>query len=200
VNKLKSLKESWDKIELYIISLWLLFLLIIITTIKIPIYFGHDWVFIGVKKILLSNIVPSVAIFFLLLGFVFVSRFKYKVSGSMRTPFKITKIENNNYEHLTFLSTYIIPLIAFDLSQIKYLLVLIILLIAIGGIYVKTDMFYANPSLALLGYQVYKVDGIFRTGTRENIIIISRQKVSLGMRVSYKKLNEKIYFVRVINE
>lgn len=128
------------------------------------------------------------------------SRFKYKLEGSMRTPFKITKIENANYEHLTFLSTYIIPLIAFDLQQLRYALVLLILLIAIGAIYVKTNMFHANPSLALLGYHIYKVDGEFRTGVREGITIISRQKLSISEKVSYKKLGEKIYYVRLQNE
>jgi hypothetical protein len=174
--------------------------LIIIITIKIPVYFGEDWVFIGFKKLLLTNVIPFISLLFLILGLACVSRFKYKLEGSMRTPFKITKIENMNYEHLTFLSTYIIPLIAFDLSKIKYAFVLLILLIAIGAIYVKTDMFHANPSLALLGYHIYKVDGDFRTGSRQDIIIISRQKLSLNLKVSYRKLGEKIYYVRVQNE
>lgn len=102
-----------------------------------------------------------------------------------------------NYEHLTFLSTYIIPLIAFDLSKVKYAIVLLILLVAIGAIYVKTDMFHANPSLALIGYHIYKIDGEFRTGSKQEIIIISRQKLSLSQKVSYRKLGEKIYYVRV---
>lgn len=174
--------------------------MILIITIKVPISLGEDWTFIGVKKLLSTNIIPIISLFFLILGLACVSRFKYKLEGSMRTPFKITKIENKNYEHLTFLSTYIIPLIAFDLSKIKYAIVLLILLVAIGAIYVKTDMFHANPSLALLGYHIYKADGNFRTGPKQDIIIISRQKISLNQRVSYKRLDEKIYFVRVQNE
>jgi hypothetical protein len=180
--------------------LWLLFLLIVITTINVPVYFEDDWKFVGIKKLLILNIIPLISFSFLILGLIFVSRFKYKLSGSMKTPFKISKIENTNYEHLTFLSTYIIPLVAFDLSKIKYAIVLLILLIAIGTIYIKTDMFYANPSLALIGYHIYKVDGTFRTGTRQGIIIISRQKVHHEQKVSYKQLSEKIYYVRVVNE
>jgi hypothetical protein len=33
----------WGKIELFIISLWLLFVLILVATIHIPIYFEDDW-------------------------------------------------------------------------------------------------------------------------------------------------------------
>lgn len=188
----------WEKVELYIISLWLLFLLIIVITIDVPIYFGNGWEFIGIRILFINNIIPLVSLALLFIGLIFISRFKYKLAGSNKTPFEITKIENLNYEHLTFLSTYIVPLIAFDLSKIKYIVVLLILLITIGGIYIKTDMFHANPSLALIGYHIYRIDGNFRTGVRKNIIIISREKLSLSMKVSYKELNDKIYYGRIV--
>ncbi|UOQ43393.1 hypothetical protein MUN89_15905 [Halobacillus salinarum] len=202
-SHIENRKIEWEKIELYIISLWLLFLLIFIVTIDIPLYFKKDWKFIGIVELLKMNILPVSSLFLLILGIIFASRFKYKLSGSNRTPFKIHKIQNINYEHLTFLSTYIVPLIAFDLSKIKYVIVLIILLVTIGGIYIKTDLFYANPSLALLGYRIYKVDGIFYRGgesnTREDLVIISREKLKRGMKVSYKEINDNIYYVRVEN-
>ncbi|GFZ93975.1 hypothetical protein GCM10008018_45550 [Paenibacillus marchantiophytorum] len=119
------------------------------------------------------------------------------MGGSQRTAFKITKIQNVNFEHLTFIATYIIPLIAFDLSKTRFVIVLSLILIIIGMIYVKTNIFYANPSLALLGYHIYRVDGMFRTEERKEIIVISRQRLTLGMNVRYKKLDDKIYFVRV---
>ncbi|WP_363551072.1 anti-phage protein KwaA [Caldifermentibacillus hisashii] len=188
----------WDKIELYIVSLWLLFLLIIVVTIDFPTYTGKGTTFIGFKEIINNNIIPLISILFLFLGFIFINRFRYKLDGSNKTPFEITHLENINYEHLTFLSTYIVPLIAFDLTKIKYVIVLIILLITIGGIYIKTDIFYANPTLALIGYRIYKVNGIFRTGIKNDIIIISREKIRKGMKVSYREINEKVYYVRVV--
>lgn len=116
----------------------------------------------------------------------------------MEIPFTITKIENINFEHLTFLTTYIIPLICFDLSNIRYVVVLFVLLFCIGAIYVKTDMFYANPSLALLGYHIYKIDGDFGTrGTRENIILIAREKLKINDKVHYRKLDDRIFYVKV---
>lgn len=39
------------KIGLYILSLWLLFLLSIILTIDIPMYWGDDWIFIGIGEL-----------------------------------------------------------------------------------------------------------------------------------------------------
>jgi hypothetical protein len=191
-------KSSWDKIELYLISLWLLFLLIIIVTINIPVCLGENCTFIGTKEIITKNLIPIFALFFLLIGILCVYRFKYKISGSEQTPITITNIENKNYEHLTFLSTYIIPLIAFDLTKLRYFFVLIILLLAIGVIYLKTNLFYSNPTLAILGYRIYKADAKFRTENRMNIILISRENLALNQKVSYRKIDENIYYVRNI--
>ncbi|MGD7046147.1 anti-phage protein KwaA [Jeotgalibacillus proteolyticus] len=192
------LKNNWDKIELYIISLWLLFLLIFIVTINIPICLNGNCNFLGLKNLFILNVIPLFALFFLVLGVICFFRFKFKISGSEQTPIVITNIENKNYEHLTFLSTYIIPLIAFDLSKLKYLVVLVILLIAIGAIYLKTHLFYSNPTLAILGYRIYKVDAIFRTENRTNIILISREDLLANQKVSYRKIDENIYYVRTI--
>lgn len=190
-----------DKIELYIISLWLLFLLLLIISINIPICFGENCYFIGFSELCKLNIVPIISICFLLLVLLLVKRLDYKLSGSHKTPITIKKIENKNYEHLTFLTTYIIPLICFDLSKTKYVLILFILLIIIGAIYIKTDMFYANPTLALLGFHIYQIDGVFiNNDIKENIIIISRGKVKLNSRVFYRKLDDKIYYARCTNE
>ncbi|PJN86844.1 anti-phage protein KwaA [Bacillus sp. mrc49] len=192
------LGNNWDKIELYIISLWLLFLLILIVTINIPICFEDNCSFIGFKKILALNWIPIVALCFLVFGILCVFRFKYKISGSEQTPITINNIENKNYEHLTFLSTYIIPLIAFDLTKPRYLVVLLVLLLAIGIIYLKTNLFYSNPTLAILGYRIYKADAKFRIENRSNIILISREDLEVDQRVSYRKIDENIYFVRAI--
>lgn len=191
------MKKYWDKIELYIISLWLLFLLIFIITIKVPMYLGSDWQFVEINKLFMMNLIPIISIFLLILGVFFYFRFGYKLKGSKEIPFEITQIENINYEHLTFLTTYIIPLICFDLNNLKYGLVLLVLLVIIGAIYIKTDLFYANPSLALLGYHIYKVSGKFMGGEQRSLIVISREKLEINLKVHYKRLDDRIYYVKV---
>ncbi len=111
-------------------------------------------------------------------------------------PFKIAKIENINYEHLTFLTTYIVPLVCFNFVDLRYQIVLLILIFVIAMIYIKTDLFYANPTLALLNYKIYKVDGDFKDGKRENLILISRNNLELKQRCDYIKLDNRIYFVK----
>ena len=109
--------------------------------------------------------------------------------------FELKEIESIEYEHLTFLTTYIIPLVCFNFGSLRYIVVFVILLFVIGCIYIRTDIFYANPSLALLNFRIYKVNGLFRNGEmRENRILITRDKLDSGDNVKYLKLDERIYY------
>ena len=187
-----------EKFELYILSLWLLFFLIIIVTADIPVCFGKDCSFIGWKLLLSKNIIPLVSFGFLLLGAFYYLRFDYRISGSKKIPAKIESVEDLNYEHLTFLTTYIIPLICFNLTSSRYIFALAFLLSIIGIIYVKTDKFYANPSLAVLGYRLYKVTITTRTKNKENIIVITKDRLYKSDQIRMLDLDEKVCFGRKV--
>ena len=188
--------EVWEKLELYILSLWLLFFLIILVTADIPICFGEECSFIGWGELLRRNILSFISLFFLALGLLFYIRFDFRISGSKKLPVSISKVEDVNYEHLTFLTTYIIPLICFNLTSARYIFALVFLLIIIGVIYVRTDKFYANPTLAVLGFRLYKVTAETRTSTKENIIIITKNRLSEKDRIRMVELDEKVCFAR----
>ncbi len=185
------------KIGLYFLSLWLLFILIFIITVKIPIYLNKDWAFIGLENLLKINIIPFLCFIAIIIGWISFSDFKHKVKGSTELPFKVESIENIDYEHLTFLTTYIVPLVCFNFTSIRYLIVLLILLIIIGIIYIRTDLFYANPTLAILQFRIYKISGNFvKDGIRNNIILITRDKLQKDDLVKYIKLDNRIYYAK----
>lgn len=161
------------KIEMYIMSLWLLFLLVAVKEfhfISWEVSFKRKdiWEFIVLNALTISSIV------LLFIGLIFYWRFTYKLKGSTKLPKIIKKIDDQNYEHLTFLTTYIIPFVRVKLEG-RDLLITILLLIIIGAIFVKTNLFYKNPTLALLGYRLYKVD----TETTQNLIFISKVRTGL---------------------
>ncbi|HGT8266712.1 TPA: hypothetical protein ACM5LY_004688, partial [Escherichia coli] len=57
------------------------------------------------------------------------------------------------------------------------------------------DLFYANPSLALMGFHIYKLDGVFKGGEkRDGIIVITRKKIKMGDSVKYIKLDDRVYY------
>lgn len=186
----------YRKIGLFILSLWLFFILTIIITVDMPICFYQECQFIGLNTLLSRNIIPLVSIFFLLIGVCSYMDFSYKLKDATQISFKIIKIVNIDYEHLTFLTTYIVPLVCFNFIDSRYQIVLVILLIVIGMIYIRTDLFYANPTLALLNYRIYRVNGDFKDGIRENIVLISRTKLELDQRIDYIKLDNYIYYAK----
>jgi len=183
------------KIGFYILSLWLLFLLIIIITIEIPIYFGEEWAFVGFKYLITHNVVPIICVILLIIGSLSYFDFKHKTKGTPELSFEITEIENINYESLTFLTTYIIPLVCFNFDNLRQEIVLLILLVVIGMIYIRTGLFYSNPTLAILQFRVYKINGIFRGKiTKSGVILIAREDLHKKDKIKYFKLDENIFY------
>lgn len=185
-----------EKFELYIVSLWLLFLLIIVVTVDIPICFKHACDFIGLDVLVGRNIVPIIALIFVGLGALYYFRFNYKIAGSKSIPVEISAVEDINYEHLTFLTTYIIPLICFNLTSERYLIALVLLLIVIGIIYVRTDKFYANPTLAVLGFRLYSAKIKKRTGEEVKVTLISKDRIKNGDKIRFLELDERVYYAK----
>ena len=182
------------KIKLFIISFWIFFLLLIIVTIDIPICFGKDCNFIGFKALLsINNIVAFSSFGFLLMGLLFYYQFMNRLKGDLNLPVTIKTIENINYEYFALLVT-IISFIAFDFTTQRGLILLIALLIILCAIFIKTELFYSNPSFALLGFRIYRAT----TNNEEmkNKIFISKDKVKVGDKIKYLRISEIVYFIK----
>lgn len=188
--------RSLEKFELYVLSLWFLFLLIIVVTIDIPVCFDRQCAFIGFAELGKRNVVPVIALIFVLIGVLYYFRFDYKIAGSKSIPVTISSVEDINYEHLTFLTTYIIPLICFNLTSERYLIALGLLLIVIGVIYVKTDKFYANPTLAILGFRLYSAVVTRRTGQTVKVVLISKDRLQDGGQIQFLELDNRVYYAK----
>ena len=187
------------KIGFYFLSLWILFVLIFIITIKVPICMFENFTLVDLKCLFFNNILPVFSILASLIGGHAYFDFIRQTKGTKELSFKVIEIENVEYEHLTFLATYIIPLVCFQLENLRYVVVLIILLVVIGCIHIRTDMFYANPTLALLKFRIYKVKGLFRVGEiRENMILITREELQTKDQIKYIKLDKRIYYASKI--
>ncbi len=184
------------KVDLYILSLGLLFIFFFIIAAEPPASSfsfkdAESW-----KALAMKNPLPVVSILGLLYCLFAYARFDFDLKGANEIPFEVRKLQNINYEHLTFLATYVVPLISFDFGSSRQMIVLALLLVVMGIIYIKTDLFYANPSLALLGFHIYRANGHFKNGEREGITLICRERLVESQRVSYIKLDERIYYVR----
>ncbi|MGY3173844.1 hypothetical protein ACVWYU_003247 [Pseudomonas sp. TE12234] len=179
-------RQSVMKFELYLISLWLLFILMIVVKMDVPVCFGADCNYIGTLELISANVLPVISLVLILVIAICYLRFRYRIQSNVSLPVIAKNVEDLSYEHLTFLTTYIVPLICFNLDNVRYIIALFILLIVIGQIYVKTDKFYANPTLAILGFRLYKVeiDGVSK-------VLITTQRIAESDKIVFTTIDEK---------
>lgn len=101
-------------------------------------------------------------------------------------------IETKDFDHLTFLSTYIIPLITFNLINTRSFIVVCLLLIMIGIIYIKSNLYYLNPTLLLFGYKIYKA----KENGRNLVLITKNVILDAQVESKYIDLGNNIYFLK----
>lgn len=150
MKRKKNLNRDTDttlKLHFYIMSLWLLFVLLFLLTVDIP------------------N--------------------------------EILSVKNENYEYLTFLTTYIIPLICIDLTKVRYVIVLGVLLVLIGFIFIRMDLYYGNPTLALMGYRLYRAE-IKGCEAPDGIILISRDRLNKASSIKWIPIDEYVWIAKEI--
>lgn len=188
------------KIELYILSLWVLFFLLFLNKIEFPICYGENCEFIGVWTLIKTNWIPTFSAIGILYGVYVFRRFKNKILDSGKQgPWEIVEIENISFENLSFLATYIIPLLCFDLDfhldEGRNALMLVLVLLVIGAIYIKSNLYYTNPSLALLNFRIYQIT-YKDQGEEKKCTVLSRKPLHEGNKVFARHIDEKIYYVR----
>lgn len=185
------------KLRFYIMSLWLLFVLLFFLTVDIPISSLKDAHFIDVIPLLKQNWVAFIFLLLAVLGFAFAFIERRKWAGVSNPPYEILSVKNENYEYLTFLTTYIIPLICIDLTKDRYLIVLGVLLALIGFIFVRMDLYYGNPSLALMGYRLYRAE-IKGREAPDGIILISKDRLNKASFIKWIPIDKYVWIAKEI--
>ena len=186
------------KVQMYLISLWLLLVLLIPITVKlVPI---DDIINLGSWKkvfsfVCLNNIFPIISILMALIGIIFFRLLEYRWKGTRLLPVKVTDVESENFEYLTFLTTYIIPLVCINLDETRYIIVFFILLVIIGLIFVRSDFYLGNPTLALMNYKLYRIHYQVDSVEYERMII-TRDKIQAGDYVEAIPFDQNAWYVR----
>lgn len=195
------------KYYLYFLSLWILFLSVSIMS--------FDWVFIErlVRFILLKytfedvfnnfdklKIRNFVFIFCISMVFSGISSVLYLFSSLSRgwgSTHKVNNVKNKTHEHLEFLTTYVMPLVFTDVNSKRTVINLLLMICFIGVIYVRTNRFYANPSLAILGFRLYKCV-IKNDSSGKEYTVICRGKMSNDCQVKIKKIDDDTLIAKLI--
>lgn len=183
------------QVKLYIMSLWILFALVLVAALNIPISFDNNAVFIGWKALLtVNNIIAFMCVILIFAGLLFYYQFNHRLKGAPDgLPILITKIENINYEYVSLFMT-LLSVIAFDFNTIRGALLFCLVLLILGAIFIKTELFYSNPSFALLGFYIYKVETQHPNIIPNGSILIARGKIQNEDKVDYIKISETVFY------
>ncbi len=192
----KEKKHDLLKLYLYLISLWILFfMLIVLKTDVSSIPFK-----INIRNIAFfayCNRISCICLAFIILGGVGYWWFADSLNNAKNLPVEILECESVNYENLSFLATYIIPLVCFPMETEREVFVMFSVIVIIGCIFVKTNLYYTNPSLILLGFNVYKVKTNSKKIFQQGIVIV-KGKLNEGESIKYLLLSDNVYFGRKV--
>ncbi|WP_338337291.1 anti-phage protein KwaA [Marseilla massiliensis] len=188
--------KVFAKIGFYLLSMVFFLIIVMILGTDIPVYFGKDAQFVGLKNIFKIGIIIPVACGLLLLyAGGFACWLKHESKGTRLGPITITEISNVNSEIMSFVAAYFFPLVGFNYSTTwKHVVVLAGLFVLIGAIYIKGDIYYCNPTLSILGYRTYKIKGTTTTGTPFEQTVITSHKMSVEDKFTYITIDSNTCF------
>jgi len=195
-------KRTGLKYALYILSLWLLFISLFIMSydknifISISTYLEDKNAAVLLSKITPKNIVFASSFVMILAGFLIFFYLLLSFNSGWSVACTVSDVRNESHEHLEFLTTYVMPLVFTDVNSKRTMLNLLIMIVAIGMIYVKTNRFYSNPSLALLGFRIFKANIIDR-GTKE-FVIICHGEIDNSSTIKYIRLDNNTCLAKII--
>lgn len=66
-----------------------------------------------------------------------------------------------------------------------------------GIIFIKMDLYYGNPTLAIMGYKIYKVK-VESPKVSNEIIVITKDKLSKGSSIKWIKMDEFVWVAKEI--
>lgn len=182
--------------NLSLIPLYLIFIIQYIDVSAIVNFSEYDKMATFTKELLITNIKILFFILLIILGFLSLLVFNKNNNYNREDAKKFESVESKDFDHLTFLSTYVLPLITFNLNDIHSFIVLIFLIVMIGAIYIKSNLYYLNPTLLLFGYKIYKAKN-----AQTNIVLISKiTLLSSCIKSRYVNLGNNIYFLKDNNE
>lgn len=190
-------KNKWCyKVGFYLLSMLFFLIIVMILGTDIPEYIDTEGNFIGWNVFLTKGVViPMICIVLIIISFIFCIILYKSNKGTRLGPITKTKYENISSDVMSFVASYFFPLVSFNInSTFQHIIVLAFLFILIGFIYIRADIYYYNPTLLLLGFRVYRVEGITGKDNSFKQTIIIRGKLNDGDKIKYIPIDNKTSF------
>lgn len=120
-----------------------------------------------------------------------------QMSGFIDAGDKITIDEQLTESGVTFFMTFVFPLLLDDLNTLRGFILFMGILTLVFLLLWKTNLYYQNPILTILGYKVYRINFSEETGRNQNskYIAISKQTLDESKIVKWKYIADDVLLV-----
>jgi len=133
-----------------------------------------------------------------IISFFIYFHFKFFVSFGGKGGYTIKEIKEDKEAGLDFFLTFILPLLIGDLNEWQNMFAFIVYFIIIIILLIKTDLFYKNPILTLLGYHVYKLLFSDNPKIKEGCIILTSVIITDADTIEYKEIAGNVLYAKVL--
>lgn len=184
------------KFGMFAISLFPMWLVLFIKDIDIPVYFGHDWQFVGWNRLLTyGNSIATGSAVMMIVAISAFGRLRHRTKGSPKgLPTTIAKADDRSVDYVNTLATIItlLGVVLVPIQTFREFLLFVVLMALIVVCYVKTSLYYSNPILAFLGFRLYTV----RTNCiKDDFIGLFRGELKVGNTVIYYHVSDNVYYL-----
>jgi len=128
-----------------------------------------------------TNTIVLIALFVLMIiGIVGLLAIINNKEGKCEKIKVISKKNLTDQHFLNYFSLFVLLALTFDLSKICFICVLVVILVFIGIVYVKNNIFYVNPLLNIMGYSFYDITYEDKNGEEKEIRIFYKGEIEIG--------------------
>jgi hypothetical protein len=115
--------------------------------------------------------------------------------------YNVLKVDNRTHESLNYLAPYLVAFLNFDLTKGQDLAVLMLFLFLIFVVYLKSDLIYTNPILALLGVNIFRIEVCEYPNiceeTKKSILVLSKDdKIRKGRINGFREIDVNVFLFK----
>lgn len=189
-----AISKMFEKFFFYSLSMWLFYLIVFLLSFKIPNgKNGLDWwVGLWTDNSIITIVSASLFIFDLAIAAYY---WYYVWKGATEQPMKIIEIEQRNNDNFSFIVSVVFPIISFNLinSPLRHGIVLLAIYAFLGILYIRSNLYYVNPTLGMLGLKLYRISGKTNNGTTyDDKWLLSKKRLCRGDTFTYIKISDDV--------
>jgi hypothetical protein len=158
------------------------------TALSVCYFLLTNWILLIILSLCVCWLLGAVICFFCF------GAFKYT---NKKTGFTVKNVIEQEEAGLNFFMTLVLPLLIDDVASIQGALSFLVIVTMILILLSKTNLFYANPILSILGYRIYEFNFDSNSEfSNKTVIGIAHGKIEDQQCIEYKKINEKVLYVK----